>query len=72
MDDCVPHKDDAAQEDFIKLVNDLGKKTCLQKLICQVLECHVGKLSKNIRNCALKLLMPFHQPIYVNRRFLAC
>ena len=26
MDDCVPQNDDAAKEDFIKLVNDSGAK----------------------------------------------
>ena len=30
MDDRVPHNDDDAQEDFIKLVIDSGAKTCLQ------------------------------------------
>ena len=59
MDDCVPHNNDAAQEEFIKLINDSGAKDLFARVnlssFCSAMLVSYPIISE----IALKLLIPF-------------
>ena len=59
MDDCIPENDDAAQEDFIKLVNESGAKNLFSRVNLTSFWSSMLISYPKLSQIALKLLMPF-------------
>ncbi|KAI6661430.1 hypothetical protein LOD99_13302 [Oopsacas minuta] len=59
IDDCIPDNHDAAQEDFIKLVNDSGAQTLFSRVDLPSFWSSVLGSYPIVSQIALKLLMPF-------------